>query len=208
MSVHLGSERLGALLACIIYMRTRVTRRTWLGLFLGAVAALGLSIPAASEAADPPGSVKIVRDANDPRWVHGTVTISATPDAIMARLSRVDQWPQFLSDIKWMKVVEHEGGHWHVKLETRTMDCGSHDYHLDVSKRSVQLRIDAVGINAQGLIAVRAGDDAGKSVATFSMFAETTGIVGLLIPEKTLRARQEKMVRRDLEDLSKLFARR
>lgn len=189
-------------------MRSVITRRACLGWLVGGLAAFGVSFPARSLAADAPGVVRIVRDSKDPRWVHGTVTIAAAPDAVMARLSKVDQWPQFLSDIKRMKIVEHDGSRWHVKLETRTMDCGAHDYHLNVSKRGVQLRIDATGINAQGVISVRAGENAGISVAKFSMLAETTGIIGLLIPEKKLRARQEKMVRRDLEDLSRAFSSR
>lgn len=195
----------GAYLAADIPMNHRVTRRAWLGLLVGLVAAVGFSSPASSEA-DALSSVKIVRDAKDPRWVHGTVTVSATPDAVMQRLSRIDQWPQFLSDIKSMKVVQHNGDDWHVKLETRTMDCGAHDYYLKVKKRGIGLKIDATGIDAYGAIAVRASNETGKSVASFSMFADTTGVIGWLIPTKTLRARQEKMVVRDLEDLAKSFA--
>jgi hypothetical protein len=35
---------------------------------------------------------------------------------------------------------------------------------------------------------------------------ETSGVIGWFIPESTLRARQEQMVRRDLEDIAKAFA--
>jgi hypothetical protein len=96
-----------------------------------------------------------------------------------------------------------------VELETKTMDCGAHDYHINVAKDgSVKLVIDAPGINAHGLITAKQSGREDESVARFSLFIESAGIMGWFIPEKILRARQEQMVRRDLDDLARSFAKR
>ena len=156
--------------------------------------------------AGSPTKPTLVRDSKDPRWVHGTITVGASPDRVFSRVERVDKWPTLLSDVKWVKVLEHEGSHWHVRLETRTMDCGAHDYHINVeAKRRLKFVIDATGIDANGVISVGRGKDDAESLASFSLFIQTTGVFGWFIPDKLVRKRQESMVRRDLEDLAKAF---
>ncbi len=173
----------------------------------GAFIAAGGTFADSSQAGGSLGRAQILRDAKDPRWINGTISVSARPDQIKARIARLAEWPKFLSDIKSLKVIEHSGKRWHTKIETRTMDCGAHDYYIDVAADgSVTLVIDATGINANGRISAKPSAREGQSVARFSLFVETSGVIGWFIPESTLRARQERMVRRDLEDIAKAFA--
>lgn len=171
----------------------------------GALVALGLTVADGSRAGAA-GRARITRDAKDPRWLHGTISVSAPPDTVMTRLARVAEWPKLLSDIKSLRVVDHDGKRWHAKIETWTMNCGAHDYTIDVTHDGVRLSIDATGIHANGRIRIEPGAQDSRSTARFSLFVETSGIVGWFIPESTLRARQETMVRRDLEDIAKAFA--
>ena len=187
-------------------MNSSISRRAVLSSTLLAAVWLGFA-SIRTAAADTRTAAKVVRDSKDPRWIHGTVVVTAPADKVMARVARVDQWTKVFSDIKSLKVVKREGDHWHLRLETRTMDCGAHDYYVTVNgTRSVKLVIDAPGINANGLITAKAADQKQVSIASFSLFVETTGVIGWFIPEKVLRARQETMVRRDLEDLAASFA--
>lgn len=178
-------------------------------LYAGAAVALGLAFTTATNAAEPPNRAKIARDAKDPRWLHGTITIAAPANQVFDRLARVNEWNQVFSDIKRLKVIKHDGEHWLVELETRTMDCGAHDYHLYVqANRRVKLVFDAPGVNAHGFIEAKQGEREGESSARFTLFVEATGVIGWFIPESTLRARQESMVRHDLGDLARSFAKR
>lgn len=191
-------------------MAQLVARRTMFQIAVaGAFIVAGATFADSSRAGASPGRAQITRDAKDPRWIHGTISVSAPADQIKARVARVAEWPKLLSDIKSLKVIEHSGKRWHVKIETRTMDCGAHDYYIDVAADgNVTLVIDATGINANGRIAAKPSEHEGQSVARFSLFVETSGVIGWFIPESTLRARQERMVRRDLEDIAKAFATR
>ena len=187
------------------------TRRAFLVATLLAATAvtLALVLTGNSEASEPSGRAKVIRDSKDPRWLHGAVTISAPADRVLDRLARVNEWNKVLTDIKHLDVIKRDGEKWLVRIETRTMDCGAHDYHVTAdSNRGVKLVIDAPGINANGFITAKASKREGESSARFSLFVETSGVIGWFIPEKTLWAKQEQMVRRDLEDLARSFARR
>lgn len=132
--------------------------------------------------------------------------VAAPPDAVFERLSHVDALPSFLADIKRLTVIQHEGRRWHVRIATQTMDCGEHDYAISLqSNRTVKLVIDATGIDAWGSIRIEPHKEGG-STAKFNLFIQTTGVIGWFIPESTVRARQEQMVRRDLKDLAKAYS--
>jgi hypothetical protein len=104
-----------------------------------------------------PRRAQITRDAKDPRWITGTISVSAPADQVQARVACIAEWPNLLSDIETLRVIERSGKRWHVKIETRTMKCGAHDYIIDVAgDGSVELVIDATGINANGRIAFKA----------------------------------------------------
>src|SRR5499427_7297431 len=74
-------------------------------------------------------TVRWSRVASDPRWVQGDVTVNAPPDMVWARLARVNEWPQSLTDIERLKVLDRrtdDRGHtrWKIELETRTLGHG------------------------------------------------------------------------------------
>lgn len=151
-------------------------------------------------------AVEVARDASDARWVHGKTTVSAARGAVIDRLTAIDRWPSVFRDIQSFKVVSHDGSRWVVRIERGVMNCGAHDYHVDVEPGgTVRVRIDAAGIDASVLVRVRELTATETSV-TYSMFIDTRGVLGWFIPEKTLRSRQESMVRQDLTDLARAFA--
>jgi hypothetical protein len=158
-------------------------------------------------AAAPAGTATLTRDARDARWLEGKIRVAAAPAEVVERVARVDRWNQLFSDVKSVRVVKRSPNHWHVRLDTRTMDCGEHDYHITVRPgQGITLVIDAPGIEARGSLSARASERIGQSEITFRLFIDTKGVMGWFIPESTLRARQQQMVRRDLEDLARSFA--
>ena len=61
--------------------------------------------------------------------MQGQVVANATADAVWAKLQEVPDWPRMFTDIKTMTIVERGTAHYCIKLETRTFDCGPHEYH-------------------------------------------------------------------------------
>lgn len=179
-------------------------------LHVGALVALtGLWI-ANSASAEPktgPGSVRVTRDVKDPRWLHGSVDVAAPADEVLLRLQKVDQWQALLSDIKQLKVKSTSKGYWLAEIESKTMNCGSHDYHVRLKpNRTLSFVIDATALAATGYIQVQPlAKEPAISTIKFDLFVETTGVIGWFIPESAVRSRQEAMVRRDLTDLGRTF---
>jgi hypothetical protein len=146
-------------------------------------------------------------DAKDPRWVQGQVTAHATMDAVWAKLQRVPEWPQMFTDIKTMNIVERGTDHWRVKLETRTFDCGAHEYHVRFdSPRTARLWIDAPGVTALAYMRVLEGGAPEASRVVYSLFLEARGIAAWFHTKEDLRRKQERMVVQYLSDLERLFA--
>ncbi len=109
------------------------------------------------------------------------------------------------SDIKTLKVLEHDGNHWRINLRTTAFDCGAHDYDVRFDDaQTAHLRIDAPGADAHALIAVKPGSRAGESIVTYSLYVQATGIVSWFVSEGTLRKKQEYMVTKYLTDLQRV----
>ena len=173
--------------------------------FIGAVASSVL-LAARGARAEAPNRPTWARDSKDPRWVQGQVVAPAAADAVWARLQRVAEWPQMFSDIKAMRILERGPDDYRVKLETRTFNCGAHEYkvHFDPS-RSAKLWIDAPGVTALAYMRVLEGVGEGASRVVYSLFLEARGIAAWFHTENDLRAKQESMVVRYLEDLERAF---
>ena len=119
-----------------------MTRRAVLLLALASV----ISTPDEGALAAEPTSVTWGRDPKDPRWVQGQALVRTAPADVWTRIQRVDDWPRMFSDIKWLRVVERSPDHWRVRLESKTMTCGAHDYHVRFQpSRSGKVVIDAPG---------------------------------------------------------------
>ena len=119
--------------------------------------------------ADTPASLTWARDAKDPRWVQGQVLIATPPDVVWERLQRVPEWPQMFTDIKTMRILERNAAHYRVRLETRTLDCGAHDYDIRLeAPRTAKLWIDAPGVTALAYMRVLNGTEEGSSRVVYS----------------------------------------
>lgn len=155
-----------------------------------------------------PSTVRIVRDGKDPRWLHGTATVATGPDEVFRRVTQVDKWPTLFSDIKRLVVKRQQSAYWLVEIETATMDCGAHDYHVRIlPERTISFVIDATGISATAYVRVRSiAKQPALSTVSFDLFIESTGIIGWFIPKSSVQTRQETMLRRDLIDLAIAFA--
>lgn len=161
--------------------------------------------PAQAQVAPPPG-VTWARDRSDPHWVQGQVNVSALPEAVWARVADVPNWPKLLTDIKWLKVLDKGKDRWRVKLETRTFECGAHEYTVTVlGGRALAFEIDAPGIDSKARVLVRPGASAAQANVVYSLYVRATGIVGWFISEKELRKKQEAMLVRALTDIQRAF---
>jgi hypothetical protein len=182
-------------------MEPGMTRRTVLSL---AVAASILATHLRARADSSP--ITWGRDKKDPRWVQGQVTVSATPDAVWGRIQRVDDWPSMFSDIKWIKVIERSPTHWRLRLESKTMTCGSHEYHVRFDpNRTGRVIIDAPGTSSVAYFRVLDGPTATEAVVVYSLFIEVHGIASWFVSERTAREKQEQMVERYLRDIGRVF---
>lgn len=147
------------------------------------------------------------RDAKDPGWVQGQVTANASPDAVWTKLQRVPEWPQMFTDIKSMTIVERGTDHWRVKLETRSFDCGAHEYHVRFDAPcTARLWIDAPGVTAIAYMRVLEGAVPDAARVVYSLFLEAHGVAAWFHTKDDLRRKQEQMVVQYLADLERLFA--
>ena len=157
--------------------------------------------------ADSPAPYTVHRDAKDPRWVQGEVTVDAAPDAVFATMAQVDAWPKTLTDISRLKVVSHKGDHWEVELESRTIPAGmlAYDVAVTPANRSLRLYTNRNGVYTIAQTDVKPGATAGQSKITYSLLITVSGIPSLLISEKSLRSKQEHMVDQTVGDLYRAF---
>ncbi len=152
-------------------------------------------------------TLKWQRSNTDPRWVQGRVTVPTPGDSIWGRLQQVDRWKDMFTDIKSLRVLEHDGNRWRINLRTTAFDCGAHDYDVRFDDaQTAHLRINAPGADAHALISVKPAPRADESVVTYSLFVQATGIVSWFVSEETLRKKQEYMVTKYLTDLQRAFS--
>jgi len=156
-------------------------------------------------------TVRWSRVASDPRWVQGDVTVNAPPDMVWARLARVDEWPQTLTDIERLKVLDRqpdERGHtrWKIELETRTLGHGMLGYEVDSDPaRTLMLKTNRMGVSVVAQTLVRPGPTPHQANVVYSFFIELSGLPSLLISEKSLHEKQEHMVDVTLSDIGRAF---
>lgn len=149
------------------------------------------------------------RDASDPRWVQGEVSVAASPDEVWAQLKHVDAWSKYFSDIKRLRVLSCDGTSCKIELETKTLSHGALPYEVDfLEGRRMKVWTNEMGVKAVTYTTVRQGQSPNESSVAYSMFIEVSGVPSLLISEKSLRQKQEHMVATTLEDMNKSFARR
>ncbi len=171
---------------------------------LALAVAMPLLVARVAHADAPP--VVVWRYAKDPRWVHGQAIVNTTPGDVWARIQRVDEWPTLFSDIKWLKVIERSPTHWRVRLESNTMTCGSHDYHIRFDANRVgQVIIDAPGTTSVAYFQIFDGGTPTEARVTYSLFVEMHGIVSWFVSERVLREKQTQMVDRYLHDIDRIF---
>jgi hypothetical protein len=152
------------------------------------------------------------RDANDPRWVQGDVTVDAPPEVVWTRLARVDEWPRTLTDVAAVKVLDRrtdERGHtiWKIELETVTLDHGMLGYEVDSDPgHSLVLSTDRMGVRAMAQTLVRPGPTPNRANVVYSFFIRLSGIPSILISDGSLRQKQEHMVDVTLGDIGRAFS--
>lgn len=93
-----------------------------------------------------------------------------------------------------------------IELELRTFDSGSHEWEVRaLSNRTVEMSIGAPGIKARGVATVKDGATPLDALVSYWLFVDVSGIVGWFVSEKDLRAKQERLIDRNLRDLEKVF---
>ena len=188
-------------------IRSRAVRVSQLVVLTAVITLMSPARPLAhAEGATPP-RITWARDRNDPHWVQGQVNVGATPGAVWTRVADVPNWPKLLNDVKWVQVLERSKNWLRVKLETRTFDCGAHEYTVTLhdGQRLLTFEIDAPGIDSRARVLVRPGASAAQANVVYSLYVRATGIMGWFISEKELRKRQETMMLRALTDIQRTF---
>ena len=146
------------------------------------------------------------RDSADPRWVIGRVELGAPADQVWATLAKLDHWAELFSDVRSVRVLEHQGARWRLQVDTWQMkSCGPHEYRAELDGRTIRVDIVATGLRAHVRMEVLEGTLPGRSVATYALFIDPKGVVGALLPKKRLRNVQEGMVSAYLTDLGRRF---
>ena len=144
------------------------------------------------------------RDAYDPDWVQGRVRLPADAARLWARIQAVDDWTAIFSDVLKLTVVERTPPRWRVRVETRSFDCGEHDYHVVFQQRNtVEMRIAAPGVESVGYLSV-AEDPSGGVLVTYRLLVRPQGFGGWFVSKKELQRKQEDMVVRYLRDVRRL----
>lgn len=158
-----------------------------------------------------PGGVKAVdstvwwgHDSSDPDWVQGRVMLSSSAADLWGRIQAVDTWSAIFSDITSLTVVERAPPRWRIRVETRSCDCGAHDYLLAFQEQdTVQMRIAAPGVDSLGYLSVR-DDPGGSTLVTYRLLVRPQGLAGWFVSRTELRRKQEDMVVRYLRDVRRL----
>jgi len=103
-----------------------------------------------------------------------------------------------------LTVLERTPPHWRIRVETRSFDCGEHDYHLVFREQNtVEMRITAPGVDSLGYLPVR-DDPAGGTLVTYRLLVRPQGLAGWFVSRKELRRKQEDMVVRYFRDVRRL----
>ncbi|MEO6420238.1 MAG: hypothetical protein ABIP39_12555, partial [Polyangiaceae bacterium] len=129
-------------------------------------------------------------------------------DVVLARLEQVNTWPQILTDIARLEVVDHKDDRWNIKLETRTLGRGMLTSQVMIQRpeRRVVFWGKDTGVVTAAYTTVRNGPTSNQSNVVYSFYIEISGIAHLIISEDTLREKQEHMVQVTLEDLRRAYA--
>ena len=148
------------------------------------------------------------RSSQDPRWVQGQVDLATPAPAVWQRFADVRGWPSIFSDIASLSVKSEsrDGAHWVIRFASRIVGHGAFDYFvtLDSAKQSGRVVVEASGVRGAVYATVTPIDDRTARV-TYATFAERDGVLGWFLPERSLRARQERLVEQNLADLEKAF---
>lgn len=184
---------------------TRSVRRSFIGLSFISLALAFTPSEARGDAKPPP--VTVSHYPADPHWVQGQVIVNAPPDVVLARLERVDTWPQILTDISQVEVVDHKDDHWHIKLETRTLGRGMLPSQVMIQRpeRRVVFWGNDTGVSSAAYTTVRNGPTPNQSNVVYSFYIQISGIAHLIISESSLREKQEHMVQVTLEDIRRAY---
>jgi hypothetical protein len=148
------------------------------------------------------------RNPRDPRWVHGQIDLATPAAELWRRFADVRGWPSIFSDVGSFSVKSesNDSSHWVVRFESKIVGHGAFDYvvTLDATKQSGRVVVVASGVRGAVYATVAPIADRGTRV-TYTTFAETYGVLGWLVSEQSLRARQERLVEQNLTDLGKAF---
>ena len=148
------------------------------------------------------------RSAQDPRWVRGQVDLAMPAPAVWQRFADVRGWPSLFSDIASFSVKSEssDGARWVVRFASRIVGHGAFDYFvtLDSAKQSGRVVVEAPGVRGAVYASVTPIDDRNARV-TYATFADRYGVLGWFLSERSLHARQERLVEQNLTDLGKAF---
>jgi uncharacterized membrane protein len=178
-----------------------VSKRSWL------IGVLVLAASTSSEAREQAKTPPVVMEhVADPHWVQGQVTIAASPEVVWSALQKVDAWPQLLTDVERLEVRQHDGSHWEIELETRTLEHGMLGYHVELGPgRLVRFWRDGMGVAVSAFLRVRDGRTKDECNVIYTLAIHLSGIPRLLISDASLHEKQSHMVEVTLADLHRAF---
>ena len=138
------------------------------------------------------------------------IVVDASPTQIYALVTDYANWPQFLSDIKSVKV--EAGGRRDAKVRFRSTAL-EHEVAVkfdNLENREIRFHsVDAPpGAHASGTYVLEPIDNGMRTRITARFYMDVVGIAGIFVRSKTLRAMRQNKLRADLSDVAARFVSR
>ena len=138
------------------------------------------------------------------------IVVNASPAQIYALVTDYAHWPQILTDIKSVKV--EAGGRRDAKVRFRSAAL-EHEVAVkfdNVENRAIRFRsVDAPpGARASGTYILEPIDHGARTRVTATFYLDVSGIAGMFVRAKTLRAMRQNKLRADMSDVAARFASR
>lgn len=135
-----------------------------------------------------------------------SVVLDAPPSDVYELVTEYREWPQLLTDVE---SVEVEGGRRDAKVRFRSAALG-HEVAVkfdNVENRRVQFHsVDAPpGARASGHYELEPVDRGRRTRLVATLYLDVGGVTGLLISDRSLRAKRQAKLRADLADVAARF---
>lgn len=136
-----------------------------------------------------------------------SVTLDASPADVYELVTDYREWPRLLSDVE---SVDVDGGRRDAKVRFRSAALG-HEVAVkfdNLENRAIQFHsVDAPpGARARGHYVLEPIDGGRRTKLVATFYLDVGGVAGILISDRSLRAKRQAKLRADLGDVAARFS--